>query len=236
MFTLIVPFHRDVARLDATLARLDEGRSHGITETLFCHNGPRLEEDVWRPLASRMPQGARLLHTDAKGIGAGYRIGIEAARERFVVLSASDLPFGFTDVDAFEAERNRGVEVIVAIGSKAHRASRIAGYGWKRRAASKAFYLLRRTLLGRGTPQDSQGTIIAETALAQRIARQVRADDYFFSVEFLTLCARAGAAPLELPVELVREQGESSVHLLHDSIALAKQTWRLRQRLREEMD
>jgi hypothetical protein len=227
VFSLVVPFHSDVDRLAVTLSQADEARRHGIGEVLYCHNGVALPENVSRDLAAKLRPDARLLHTPVKGIGAGYRLGIEAAREEFVVLSASDLPFGFSDVDAFMLRQ----PLRVAIGSKAHLQSRIPGYPWSRRAATVLFYLFRRLLLGPGTPRDSQGTIIAETALAQQIVKNVRADDYFFSLEFLTLCARMGIAPVELPVTLARHEGASSVRLWHDSVALAKQTWRLRRRL-----
>lgn len=227
MFSLVVPFHSDVDRLAVTLSQADETRRHGISEVLYCHNGKPLADDVSRELAAKLPADARLLHTSVKGIGAGYRLGIESARDEFVVLSASDLPFGFSDVDAFV----QGRPLRVAIGSKAHVQSHIPGYPWSRRAATGLFYLFRRALLGSDTPRDSQGTIIAETALARQILRDVKADDYFFSLEFLTLCTRAGLTPMELPVTLARHEGTSSVRLWHDSIALAKQTWRLRRRL-----
>ncbi|HEX3110105.1 MAG TPA: hypothetical protein VHU41_13510 [Thermoanaerobaculia bacterium] len=169
----------------------------------------------------------RLLHTDARGIGAGYRLGIEQANAEVCVLSASDLPFGFTDIDAFLALTPR-----LAIGSKAHPDSVLAGWGVKRRAAGFAFYLLRRTLLGRGTPHDSQGTILIETALAKRLLPDVRSDDYFFSLEIVTLAIAQGVQAIELPVTLEANSGPSSVSLVNDSVQLAKKTWLLRKRLR----
>lgn len=170
----------------------------------------------------------RLLHTDARGIGAGYRLGIEHASADVCVLSASDLPFGFTDIDAFMALTPR-----LAIGSKAHPGSVLTGWGAKRRAAGFAFYLLRRALLGRSTPHDSQGTIIIETVLAKQLLPSVAADDYFFSLEMVTLASENGIDPIEIPVTLESNTGNSSVHLLSDSWALAKKTWALRRRLQD---
>lgn len=219
MFTLVVPFHSDARRLERVLAFADEARVHGIEEILLCHNGPS------EVPALKLPRHARLLHTDAKGIGAGYRIGIAAAREPFVVLSASDLPFGFSDVDAFDGHR-------LAIGSKAHPRTQLPGYSLMRRAATRAFWLIRRLILGRTTPKDSQGTILMETSLARKMAVQVEADDYFFSLELVTLCIRDGVTPVELPVRYVDAGGASSVDLVHDSLELIRKTWRLRRRLR----
>ena len=214
MFTLVVPFHSDVDRLGRVLAAADEARVHGIEEILFCHNGPgavpRLE----------LPPHARLLHTDAKGIGAGYRIGIAEAREPFVVLSACDLPFGFSDVDAFGGHR-------LAIGSKAHPRTQMPGYSLLRRLATFGFWLVRRALLGRATPRDFQGTILVETALARRVVGGIEADDSFFPLELITLCTCEGVTPVELPVRCAPPVGASSVDL-----EWVRKTWLLRRRLR----
>ncbi len=200
------------------LAAASEARDHGIHEILFCHNGPN-------PIPKlELPPNARLLHTDAKGIGAGYRLGIVEARQRFVVLSASDLPFGFTDIDAFVKQEG----LRLAIGSKAHPQTEMPGYSLLRRTATYVFWLVRRMILGRHTPKDSQGTIIIETGLAKQMVGRVLADDYFFSLELLTRCIRAGVAPVELPVRYEGGEGASAVHLVRDTIAMVKKTWQLR--------
>ena len=220
MFTLVVPFHSDFDRLARVLAAADEARVHGVEEILFCHNGPSAVPQL------RLPPHGRLLHTDAKGIGAGYRLGIKHATEPYVVLSASDLPFGFTDVDAFRGHR-------LAIGSKAHPRTQLPGYGFVRRAATRTFWLVRRAILGKSTPKDSQGTILIETALAKRVVDRVEADDYFFSLELVTLCIREeGVNAVELPVRYVPTGDASSVNLVSDTIEMVRKTWRLRRRLR----
>lgn len=229
MFSLVVPFHRDVTRLERVFAAHDEARRYGISEILFCHNGPPLDAATVEQLQRGLPPDARFLHVDERGIGAGYRLGIEHARAPWTILSASDLPFGFSDVRAFVELSPRST---VAIGSKAHRDSKLPGWSATRRAAGFAFYLLRRVLLGRATPGDSQGTIIIETELARRLLPEVESNDYFFSLEILTLAAEQGFVPIELPVQLEDTGGSSSVSLVRDSIALARKTWSLRRRLR----
>jgi dolichyl-phosphate beta-glucosyltransferase len=228
VFTLVVPFHSDADRLSRVFAAADAAAAHGVTEILFCHNGGALSPDARVAIEKRLPAMGRLLHTDVKGIGAGYRLGITEASTEFVVLSASDLPFGFSDLESFVAAGKPSL----AIGSKAHPGTKLPGYSPLRRTATHAFWLVRRILLGPSTPRDSQGTIIARTALAKTIGRDVRSDDYFFSLELLTLCIRAGETPVELPVRFEETGGKSSVRLVHDTIELVKKTWRLRRRLR----
>jgi hypothetical protein len=223
MFTLVVPFHADVDRLGRVFAAAEEAERRGIGEILFCHNGPSFNPEM----AAKLPPNGRLLHTDVKGIGAGYRIGILSAKGTHVILSASDLPFGFSDLESY---REDGCPR-VAIGSKAHPRTELPGYSTLRRLMTTVFWTVRRVLLG-PTPRDSQGTILAETELARQIAKEVEADDYFFSIEFVTLCARRGAPAVEVPVRYEPVPGASSVRIVRDSIEMIRKTWRLRRRLR----
>jgi hypothetical protein len=228
VFTLVVPFHSDADRLSRVFAAADESARQGVSEILFCHNGGALTPAARGEIERRLPAAGRLLHTDVKGIGAGYRIGIAEARGAFVILSASDLPFGFSDVEAFVAAgRPR-----LAIGSKAHPDTKLPGYSPLRITATYAFWLVRRLLLGPSTPKDSQGTIIAHAELAKSLVQDVRSDDYFFSLELLTLSIHKGEKPIELPVRFEETGGKSSVRLVHDTIELVKKTWALRRRLR----
>jgi hypothetical protein len=228
VFTLVVPFHADADRLARVFAAADEARRRGIDEILFCHNGGTLDPATRASIEARLPANARLLHTDVKGIGAGYRHGINEARGTHVILSASDLPFGFSDLDAYLAAGSPRV----AIGSKAHPQTQLPGYSSVRRMMTTCFWIVRRLLLGAGTPHDSQGTILVECGLARRIARDVEANDYFFAIELLTLCARAGAMPVEVPVRYEHVAGASSVRVVRDSLEMIRKTWRLRRRLR----
>jgi hypothetical protein len=236
LFSLVVPFHSDVEKLSGTLALLREsGTEHGIREILLCHNGSVLDPPTRSAIEARGWEGVRLLSTPDRGIGAGYKLGIGAAREEFVVLSASDLPFGFSDVEAFHAwSRQHGRPPDVAIGSKAHPLSKLASYGLQRRLASRAFWLLRALVLGRETPKDSQGTILVRTGIARSLLPELAFDNYLFSLELVTLAQRRGHRVVELPIEISHhEGGASSVSLLRDGTRMAIDLVQLSRRLRE---
>jgi hypothetical protein len=230
VFTLILPFHADGDRLTASLRRIEAERDRWrIGEVLLCHNGPAwggVDPASW---AATLPLGSTLLHTDRKGIGAGYRIGIAQAGGEYVVLTASDLPFGFTDVGAFLALSEP--RPALAIGSKAHPCSRIPR-GGARRLAAAAFRLWRRLLLGRATPGDSQGTIIVRTAVARAIVTEVVEDGYLFSLELITQCLARGESIVELPVTLEPREGPSSVSLGLEAWRMGRGVWRLSRRIR----
>jgi len=228
----VVPFHTDAARLHRTVDLLRAGRErHGIAEVLLCHNGPALPAEVEARLARQLdPSFERLLHVDTAGVGAGYRLGIENARAASIVLSASDLPFGFTDVEGWrEEERRAGRPIPFAIGSKGHPRSRLHGRPFSRRVATLAFLWLRRAFLGRLTPLDSQGTFLGERSLFSALAREAPSDDWVFTLELATAWTRrTGERATEVPVTLVEEAGDSSVSLASDGLRLLRGLARVR--------
>ena len=229
MWSLILPFHSDFRRLHRTLALLKgQTEPRAIGEVLLCHNGARLDPEAERGLGDLAAEhGAACFHTDSRGVGAGYKLGILNSAQPYCLLSASDLPFGLSDLDSFsEHVRKRRETPSLALGSKGHCRSIVGTYPARRRVASWVFYLLRRILLGRDTPRDAQGTIMVATALARELAPRCRSNDYFFSVELITLAQRRGVQVVELPVRIGPQSAESSVSLVRDG-------WRMVGRLVE---
>lgn len=235
MFSLVLPFHGDVSRLIETMKLVSSSSVRfRISEVLLCHNGKELSEDD-RSLIRTFEGGiVKFHHTDSKGLGAGYRLGIKNSNQPYIVLSASDLPFGFSDVEEFLKRTQGGSFPRFAIGSKAHPESRLFNYTFTRRFFSFTYYLCRIILLGVKSPKDSQGTIIIENELAKALEQECTSDDYFFSTE---LCAFAIAHEViisELPI-IIRQktiEGPSSVNLITDSIALFKKLIEIRSRLK----
>ena len=225
MFSLVVPFHSDVDRLRATLEtfRAREPR-YGIGELLLCHNGAPPPDGQLEILRSELREHERLLHTPDRGIGAGYKLGIREAREPWVILSASDLPFGFSDVEAFmtiaATLSPSEADNLVALGSKLHKDSTVKGYGLLRRSMSWVFYLARLLCLGRHTPRDSQGTVLVNTALAARISSLVQTDDFFFTPMFVARAHQNGCAICEVPVTYFARGDASSVGVVKDSLTM----------------
>jgi GT2 family glycosyltransferase len=240
LFSLIIPFHSDLGRLSETLEILKlEAKRQEIGEILLCHNGSVLEASTRAAVEARTWEGVRLLTTEAKGIGAGYKLGIRDASEEYLVLSASDLPFRFTDIDAFrDYRREHGSFPEVAIGSKAHPQSRLSGsYGLSRRVASRGFWILRALFLGRATPKDSQGTIIIRNALAKSLLPELVFDSYTASLELVTRAQRRGCSVIELPIEFeAHEASDSSVSLVADSIQMARELRTLARGLKQRSD
>lgn len=234
-YSLVLPFHGDLTSIGGTVARARrEGGPLGIGEVLLAHNGAPLSDEARATVDGIVAEGApdapevRLLDTTVKGIGAGYKLGIAAAREEFVVLSADDLPFGWSDIVAFE----RAGRPDFAIGSKAHAQSELMGRSMMRNVSTAGFLTLRRLLLGWKTPGDSQGSLIVRTSLAQALLPDLFYDHYLSSLEMATIHLRRGGRVVEVPIIVEEAPHASSVSVARDGWRMAKELVDLRRRMR----
>jgi len=234
MYTLVLPFHSDLTSIGTTVRRArEEGPAHGVREVLLAHNGKPLSAEsqakvdaLVAPREGDKPE-VRFLDTIDKGIGAGYKLGIREASQEFVILSADDLPFGWSDVVAFE----RMGRPEFAIGSKAHPDSRLVGLTKLRRISSLTFLTLRRVLLGWSTPGDSQGSFIVRTAIARDLLPDLVYDHYLCSLELATLHLKRGGRIVELPIVVDHNPHQSSVSVIKDGWRMTKELVELRRRL-----
>jgi dolichyl-phosphate beta-glucosyltransferase len=167
------------------------------------------------------------VETSAKGYGNAVRRGIELADAERIMLTAADLPFGFSDLDAALA-----LDPLppVVIGSKAHEQSKVV-VSLQRRVMSKTFWALRKVLLHVDVG-DSQGTILIERELARALLPELRSGAYFFSTELIVLASRDGAHVVEVPVDYSNPRPDSKVRPVHDSVQVLKDMWTLRARLK----
>jgi hypothetical protein len=227
--TLVLPFHSDGSRLKNTvpfIQRALRSDSELLEEVILSRNG-----SCAGGFAMEVRAPFRLLQTDRPGIGEGYAQGILGARTHWVLLSASDLPFGLSEL---EAARKDGFSADLYIGSKLHPLSRVEGHGFLRLACSYLFYAWRRLLFGPSTPRDSQGTILVLTKTARALLAETKSRDFFFSVEFIFRAQAKGMTGKEVPVTLNGASADSSVRIFRDGFLLFAKTLLLRAaRLRE---
>ncbi len=234
MFTLLIPFHNgDYQRLRWTLSFIQYSSEHlPVSEILLCHNGPPMTDEIKLALERWNLTRAKLLHTDSKGLGAGYKLGIKNATQQYVVLSHSDIPFGWSDIENFLKLKDSPSFVL---GSKAHPLSKAMDRPKNRLMATTLFKLLRKIILGLKFPGDSQGTLIIRTDLAQKLVTDCDHDDYLISLELVTHHMKTGGRYIEVPVILHEEIGPSNVRVVKDGIKMlwgmirlsAKIRWRI---------
>jgi dolichyl-phosphate beta-glucosyltransferase len=227
----LVPIYNEEAVLAqsaaAIVARLEANPG---SEVILVENGstdrsPELVEELAASLSG--PNVRVVASHSAKGYGNAMRQGIDLASGDLLVITAADLPFGFSDLD--EA-LGLGARPALMIGSKAHPHSLVA-VSAKRRLMSSGFRLLRRLLLGLRVG-DSQGTILVDRELAQKIRPRLVSADFFFSTELIGLATWMGVEPVELPVDYRNPRPGSTVRPLQDGLRMARAVFELRRRLR----
>jgi dolichyl-phosphate beta-glucosyltransferase len=226
----VVPVHNQEAVLPDTVPRLVARlRDHPGSEVLLVENGSTDGSmAVCVGLASTLDSpGVRVQAANsARGLGHALRRGMEIAHGDLIVLTAADLPFGFSDLDAYLATRPAPM---LAIGSKAHPQSHVTT-SRLRKVMSDMFRVLRLLILGLRV-RDSQGTILIQSPLARRILPYLRCGGFLISTEVVYVAQRAGTVAVELPITYTAGR-TSTVSPLRDSTRMALGLLSLRRRLR----
>jgi hypothetical protein len=227
----VIPVHNQIAELRKTVRLLVERLGHlPGSEIILVENG---STDGSGPLclslatALNSEEVAVRVTTSAKGLGFAWRRGMAMARGDTFVLTAADLPFGFTDLDGYLGLSPRP---LLVMGSKTHGDSQIET-PVLRRAMSAGFGLLRARLIGLDV--DTQGSVLIQRSLAQAVLPRLRAGDYLIGAEINVWAVHEGVIPVEVPV-VYTASGRSTVSPIRDSLAMAAGLVSLRRRVTEE--
>jgi hypothetical protein len=219
--TLVLPFYKERNELGIALSKIKSVyKRFNINQIVLAQNGISDEDsfDFKYNLDSFSPEVISYTRNNHAGIGHGYVDGISIAANDYTLLSASDLPFEFSDLESFY-KQSLDPETIY-VGSKWHKESKIYGYGKLRTIQSYLFYFLRLLLWGRMTIKDTQGTIIVKTSLAKELVKKINNRDFLFSTELIQRHICAGGRVIELPIVFKGSSRKSSVHLLKDPIKM----------------
>jgi dolichyl-phosphate beta-glucosyltransferase len=226
----VIPVHNQIAELRKTVRLLVERLGHlPGSEIILVENG---STDGSGPLCLSLATAfdseavAVRVTTSAKGLGFAWRRGMAMARGDTFVLTAADLPFGFTDLDGYLGLSPRP---LLVMGSKTHRESRIET-PVLRRAMSAGFGLLRARLIGLDI--DTQGSVLIQRSLAQALLPRLQAGDYLIGAEINMWAVHDGVTPVEVPV-VYTASGRSTVSPIRDSVAMAAGLVSLRRRVAE---
>lgn len=236
----VLPVHDDEATLAANVARLAAHlRQYDGSEILLVENGSR--DESWRECqrlaGTRDGVPVHAFQEPNAGIGYAYARGLAelerlhgADHARWAVLTGSDIPWGFSDLDS--AKRFLGkVRAPVLIGSKAHPDS-VAFAGWKRFGMSLAFRILRRVIAGMRTG-DSQGSFFIRLDVAVPLAHRIVSRDFFYTTELVYFAEALPDGVVEVPAVIEASQlvpGVTSVRPWKHGKAMLKQLVALRAR------
>ncbi len=100
---------------------------------------------------------------------------------------------------------------------------------WKRRLIGRVFGLLVSTVLGIRIHDSQCGLKLLPRAAYRRISPALRIHGFAFDVELLAALHDAGIPVEEVPITWHETPG-GHVHLLRDSLRMARDVWRVRQR------
>jgi dolichyl-phosphate beta-glucosyltransferase len=226
--SVVVPACNAAGTLPGTLAQLLQLPGGAPHEIIVVENGSG--DGTWDLLEQVQKEWEHEIRLvvlrSEKGLGAAYRTGVGASTGDRVLLTADDLPFGSSDLEAVLACRSLPR---FAIGSKAHPRSRIRRTPL-RRVATRVFRVARHVVLGLDVG-DTQGTFVIEGELARRLVAGTTIPGFGMTTELVALASRAGTPLVELPVVLHQRQGVTRIHWLADSATMLLDLVRLRRKL-----
>lgn len=228
VLSVVVPACNAEPSLESTLEKLLDLPGGPPHEIVVVENGS--DDGTWQlleKLQKNWHSPTRLIALRSeRGIGAAYRAGVAVTTGDRVLLTADDLPFGVSDVEAVLACR---ALPRFAIGSKAHPRSRVPR-SFTRRAATEVFRVARRVVLGLKVG-DTQGTFVIEGELARRLVAGTSVEGFGMTTELVALATRHGTEPVELPVVLVGHTSPTRVRFAVDGLEMLVSLVQLRRRL-----
>jgi glycosyltransferase involved in cell wall biosynthesis len=239
----IVPVHNDEASIEASVDKLVKELSRrppsmGRHEVLLVENGSRDRSFAVIEKLEGLRDGVfvRAYMEPNAGLGYAYDRGLREAGKLggdgyWDVLTASDLPFDFSDLDEFEDWLESAPRERMAVGSKAHPASVIPKRPGARGLMTHAYRFARRAILGMRTG-DSQGSFFVREDLAAELVPELRSRDFFYTTELVHFSERRGELPKELPIRVGPLNPGSTVRPLKHGTAMFLALLALRRRSR----
>ena len=163
-----------------------------------------------------------------KGLGNAFRQGLNLVSREIVLLTADDLPFGFSDLESFFTS---DPQPVLAVGSKAH-AETIGSRTLGRRIMSFIFRKLRHAILGINLG-DTQGSIMGNTDVIRDLSRSTSQPGYLMTTELLTIASKRNFVIEEVPVEFQNQLRKSNINVIEDSIKMLRGLFDVRQNLKK---
>lgn len=232
-FYYLIPAYNEEAILAEVVKELEIiPQKYPGSEVLLLDNGS--SDGSWtlmQQLAKKNPSWLFCYHDDEKGMGVAYQRGMREVAKRnpdaqsWIIFTAADLPFGFSDLESLLAQTTDKLKnTVLFVGSKRHPQSQVQR-GWKRILGSWIFEICRYLIL-RIKTKDTQGTLFLRGDRVGMVEK-LTSKDYFLSCELVYHCEKAGGV-IEMPVVLKVEKRSSKVSVIKDGIKSLKQLWRLR--------
>jgi SAM-dependent methyltransferase len=231
--SLIVPAYNETKRLPATLAHAVQALPRLVAESeIIVVDDGSTDETAAVAAAYASPVPLRVVRLPRnRGKGAAVAAGVAAARHPFVAFTDADCPYDLALLRPM-LEALAGGDVDVAIGARELAESEInRGYGFLRQLSGRTFSVMTHVALGLPFRDSQCGLKAFHTAVARRLFAMRTVDGFGFDFEILTAALRNGLRVQRFPVRLTHND-DSRIELVRDSLRMARDLWRVRQKLR----
>ena len=229
--SIVVPAYNEARRLPPALEKLaafcrDLGRSYEVLVIVERSTDGTLE--IAARFAAQQAHFQAVDNAVQRGKGFAVRSGMLRARGEFVFYMDADLSVPLAAVPEFLARFETAPRADVLLGNRQHAMSRITRrQAWLRRTMGQTFNRILKAC-GLASLHDTQcGFKAFRREAAREIFSRQTLDGFAFDVEVLLLAERLGYQIADLPVEWINSD-ESKVRILHDSLAMLRDTLRVR--------
>ena len=226
--SLIIPAHNESERLPASLEVVKHYISSLPFETeviVVENNSSDATAEIVKEWMNTMPQ-LRMISLPQPGKGNAIRTGMLAAQGAYRFMADADFSMPVEEIGKFLPQANQTASVAIA-SREAPGAKRI-GEPFYRHFIGRVYNLLVRLLVLPGLQDTQCGYKCFSAEAARAIFPLQRLEGWSFDVEVLTIARQSGFEIAEVPITWTYQPG-SRMHLIQDSLQMAKDLFTIRQ-------
>lgn len=202
--------------LKKIIKNLDELVGKNNYEILFAENGSTDKTiDVLKHVKNK---NVRYFTIGKKGHGLAMKSLVENAKGENILLSAIDLPFGFSDLKNMLPLSSK---FNIIFGSKKHRDSKLH-YPLRRKISSKIYMTLLKFLF-RVNIRDTQGSIFIHKESVRKFIDLCDSDNAFFCSQIAIYSIKNNLSVCEVPIEMDKKSlRKSKYKIIEDGSKMFK--------------
>jgi len=229
--SIVVPAYNEAQRLPPTLAKMGEF-FRDFTQTfevlIIVEESTDGTLDIASAFAREQANFQAFDSRPRRGKGHAVRNGMLRAQGELAFYMDADLSVPLQEVQAFLAYFAQHPEIDVLLGNRQHAQSQITRHQTRlREGFGKTFNRVLQTLRLAPVRDTQCGFKAFRRTAAHEIFSRQTLDGFAFDVEVLLLAERLGYKLADLPVEWINS-AESKVRLFRDSLAMLRDTFRVR--------
>ncbi len=236
--SIVVPAYNEARRLPQSLDKMADflgqiGKPYEVL--IIVERSADGTLDIAARFAARQAHFFAVDNLVQRGKGHAVRTGMLRARGAFIFYMDADLSVPLPAVTDFLARFESGPPADVLLGNRQHARSRITRpQSFLRRTMGQTFNRLL-AAAGLAAHHDTQcGFKAFRREAARAIFTRQTLDGFAFDVEVLLLAQRLGYRIADHPVEWINSP-ESKVRILRDSLAMLRDTLRVRRVVEENL-